>query len=161
MPGFRQRRCFLEERRSGAGPTNARKRAWFELRNTSFEVGGIIPHELKMDQPPKLPRILMVLSYAFATLCAVAASKSDLTDELYDVIIRLSLEKPACIRCTYWRRTARHYSVAGNDARFAAGSEYAGRLPGHSRPQHRETPLERFDRQSADGGVESDSTGDQ
>jgi hypothetical protein len=101
MPGFRQHRCFLEEKRSGAGPTNARNRAWVELRNTSFEVGGIIPHELKMDQQPKLPRFLMVLSYAFATLCAVAASKSDLTDEPYDVIIRLSLEKPACMRCTY------------------------------------------------------------
>jgi len=70
-----------------------------------------------MDQPPKLPRILMVLSYAFATLCAVAASKSDLTDEPYDVIMRVSLEKPACMRCTYWRRPARHYSKAGNDAR--------------------------------------------
>ena len=80
-------------------------------------MGGIIPHELKMDQPPKLPRILMVLSYACATLCAVAASKSDLSEEPYDVIIRLSLEKPACIRCTYWRRPARHYSKAGNDAR--------------------------------------------
>ncbi len=129
MPGFRRHRCFLEERRSGAGPTNARKWACVELRNTSFEVGGIIPHELKMDQPPKLPRILMVLSYAFATLCAVAASKSDLTDEPYDVIIRLSLEKPACIRCTYWRRTARHYSVAVM-TRVASGPECAGHLPG-------------------------------
>jgi len=42
---------------------------------TSFEVGGVNPHELKMDQEPMAPRFLMVLSYAFATLYAVAASK--------------------------------------------------------------------------------------
>ena len=82
-----------------------------------------------------LPRILMVLSYAFATFCAVAASKSDLTDEPYDGIIRLSLEKPACLRCTYWRRPARHYSKAGNDARFAAGPEYVGHSPDTLRSQ--------------------------
>ena len=44
-----------------------------------FEVGGVNPHELKMDQEPMAPRFLMVLSYAFATLCAVAASKFNLT----------------------------------------------------------------------------------
>ncbi len=46
---------------------------------TSSKVGGINPHELKMDQQPMLSRFLKVLSYAFATLYAVAASKYDLT----------------------------------------------------------------------------------
>ena len=48
---------------------------------TSFKVGGINPHELKMDQQPMLSRFLKVLSYALATLCAVAAARFDLTDE--------------------------------------------------------------------------------
>ncbi len=52
-----------------------------------------------------------------ATLYAVAASKFDLTEEPYDLIIRLSLQKPAGKCCTYWLGPARHYSKAGNDAR--------------------------------------------
>ncbi len=64
-----------------------------------------------------------------ATLYAVAASKFDLTDEPYDLIIRQSSEKPARRRCTYWHATARHYSVAVM-TRVAAGPEYARRSPG-------------------------------
>ena len=41
----------------------------------------------------------------------------------------MSCEKPACKRCTYWRRRARHYSVAVM-TRVATGHEYAGRSPG-------------------------------
>ncbi len=74
---------------------NCPKRAAFNDGDiTSFEVGGANPHGFKMDLQPKLSRILMVLSYAFATLYAVAASKFDLTDEPYDLIIHLSAEKP-------------------------------------------------------------------
>ncbi len=46
---------------------------------TSYKVGGINPHGLKMDQEP------MALAFShgpvvrFTTLCAVAASESDLT----------------------------------------------------------------------------------
>ena len=47
-----------------------------------------------MDQQRKLPRILMVLTYAVATLDAVAASEFDLTGEPYDLIIRVSLQNP-------------------------------------------------------------------
>ena len=65
-----------------------------------------------MDQQLKLPRILMVLTYAVATLYAVAASKFDLTDEPYDLIIRLSVQKPAWMRRSYWPGPARHYRVA-------------------------------------------------
>ena len=74
-----------------------------------------------------------------ATLCAVAASKFDLTDEPYDLIIRLSAEKPTRRRCTYWPGPARHYSKAGNDAR-RADPERAGLKPARSsanRSNHR------------------------
>jgi hypothetical protein len=54
----------------------------------------------------------MVLIYAFATLYAVAASIFDLTDESYDLIIRLSLQKLDWKRRTYWPGPARHYRVA-------------------------------------------------
>jgi hypothetical protein len=54
----------------------------------------------------------MVRKSTVATLCAVAASKFDLTGEPYDLIIRLSAEKPARRRCTYWPGPARHYRVA-------------------------------------------------
>jgi hypothetical protein len=47
-----------------------------------------------------------------ATLYAVAASKFDLTGTPYDLITRLSAEKPVCKCCTYWPGPARHYSVA-------------------------------------------------
>ena len=99
-------------------PTNARYRATINNGDiTSFKVGGIDPHGLKMDQQRKLPRILMVLTYAVATLDAVAASEFDLTGEPYDLIIRVSLQKPAWMRRTYWPEPARHYSKAGNDTR--------------------------------------------
>ena len=44
-----------------------------------------------------------------ATLYAVAASEFDLTDEPYDLIIRVSAGKPVCKCCTYWPGRARHY----------------------------------------------------
>jgi hypothetical protein len=106
-----------------------------------------------------LTRFLTVLCNAFATLYAVAASEFDLTDQLYDLIIRLSAQKPACKCCTYWAERARHYSIAVM-TRVAAVQERTGRSPGTLRARHYETPSERFDRQFADGGVESDSTGD-
>jgi hypothetical protein len=77
----------------------------------------------------RLTRFLTVLCNAFATLYAVAASEFDLTDEPYDLIIRLSAGKPVCKCCTYWPGRARHYSVAVM-TRVAAGPEYAGRPPG-------------------------------
>ena len=40
--------------------------------------------------------------------------------------------------------------------RVATGHEYARRSPGTLTAQHDETPSERFDRQFADGGAESD-----
>lgn len=63
-----------------------------------------------------------------ATLYAVAASKFDLTGTPYDLIIRLSAEKPACGRGTYWPRPARHYRGAGNDARASRRVENCTRL---------------------------------
>ena len=42
----------------------------------------------------------------------MAASKFDLTGEPYDLIIRVSLQKPAWMRRAYWPGTARHYRVA-------------------------------------------------
>ena len=56
-----------------------------------------------------LTRFLTVRCNAFATLYAVAASEFDLTDQPYDLIIRLSAQKPACKRGTYWPGPARHY----------------------------------------------------
>ncbi len=41
--------------------------------------------------------------------------------------------------------------------RVATGPERAGRSPGTLTAQHDETPSERFDRQFADGGVESEA----
>jgi len=61
----------------------------------------------------------MARKSTIATLCAVAASKFDLTGTPYDLIIRLSSQKPARRRCTYWHAAARHYRVAGNDARHS------------------------------------------
>jgi len=72
---------------------------------------------------------LVVRKSTVATLCAVAASKFNLTDEPYDLIIRLSAQKPARRRCTYWPGSARHYRVAVM-TRVAAGPECARRLPG-------------------------------
>ena len=84
----------------------------------------------------------MVRSYAFATLCAVAAAKFDLTDEPYDLIIRLSLEKPVCERCTYWAGCARHYSKAGNDARASQQAmSVPGERPAHLRPRYHEATV--------------------
>jgi len=97
---------------------------------TSFEVGGIHPHELKMDQQLYAAALSHGPVARFTTLCAVAASKFDLTVEPYDLIIRLSSQKPACMCRTYWRVRARHYRVAGNDARVAAGHERVRRSPG-------------------------------
>ena len=42
----------------------------------------------------------------------MAASKFDLTDELYDLIIPVSLQKPAWKCRPYWPGPARHYRVA-------------------------------------------------
>ncbi len=65
----------------------------------------------------------------FATLYAVAASEFVLTGSPYDPIMLESCEKLACKRCTYWRRRARHYSVAVM-TRVEAESECAGHWPG-------------------------------
>ncbi len=67
---------------------------------------------------------------------------------------------------TYWHETARHYRVAGNDARVATGHECAGLSPGIlmaqiQRSNRRNTPIvdplvnesthaEIFDTRSAD-----------
>jgi len=56
MPGFRQHRFSPFGRRSRRRPTNAPYRAAFNNGDiTSFEVGGINPHGLKMDQEPIAP----------------------------------------------------------------------------------------------------------
>ena len=97
-----------------------------------------------MDQQPKLPRILMVLTYAIATLYAVAASKFDLTGEPYDLIIRVSLQKPAWMRRAYWPGTARHYRVAVMTRASQQALSVPGICPPHSvsdTKEHRRSTL--------------------
>ena len=62
-----------------------------------------------MDQELSSRAFFMARKSTVATLYAVAASEFDLTDEPYDLIIRLSSQKPTGMGRTYWRGCARHY----------------------------------------------------
>ena len=80
MPGLQATLVLSVGKTLRCRPTDAQYRAMYNNGDiTSYKVGGINPHGLKMDQEP------MALAFShgpvvrFTTLCAVAASESDLT----------------------------------------------------------------------------------
>ena len=85
-----------------------------------------------------LTRFLTVLCNAFATLYAVAASEFDLTDEPYDLIIRLSSQKPTGMRRPYCPTRARHYrkTVMTRTEQTPSVPGTAGPIRGRCRKKH-------------------------
>ena len=76
MPGFRQQRCLSVRKALRCRPTNARKGLELTMVNSPpLKLADDIRMGRSWTKSQWLPRYLMVRYYAYATFCAVAASR--------------------------------------------------------------------------------------